>query len=245
MNPNSGQKLRVDAYIIHFLANDKDFAKAFSAAVKNASNLGDKDNAFQTVLDEVRAEMYKNRRLMAKEGEPGYEQVRVDSYHIANSQDQIRKLMREQIKPAIEAGKPVTRIVEDFYKTQPNSNLVPPPGNGIKPPMKAQEPKITSYTAPGGGEIDMGKSPLTHAAKDGAGNAFEVSISNPSGFINEATVTCANGDKVNVSKAAKALLKEIQSAAPKSGFMGIGASPGGLSPIAPHCAPTKQTTKTP
>jgi hypothetical protein len=137
MNPNSGQKLRVDAYIIHFLANDKDFAKAFSAAVKNASNPGDKDNAFQTVLDEVRAEMYKNRRLMAKEGEPGFEQVRVDSYHIANSQDQIRKLMREQIKPAIEAGKPVTRIVEDFYKTQPNSNLVPPPGNGIAPPMDA------------------------------------------------------------------------------------------------------------
>ena len=139
MNPNSGQKLRVDAYIIHFLANDKDFAKAFSTAVKNASNLGDKDNAFQTVLDEVRAEMYKNRRLMAKEGEPGFEQVRVDSYHIANSQDQIRKLIREQIKPEIEAGKPVTRIVEDFYKTQPNSNLVPPPGNGIAPPMSALE----------------------------------------------------------------------------------------------------------
>lgn len=142
-NSNSGLKLRVDAYIVYFLANNTEgFATKFRESVKNEAARNPDTDAFQTVLDKVRLEMHKDTKLMIKQGYPGYDEVRVDSKHISTDLRKIESFIDTGIKDAIVNSandKELKGIVRNFYEngTVPGSKLIPPPGNGIAPPRVA------------------------------------------------------------------------------------------------------------
>lgn len=106
------------------------------------------------------------------------------------------------------------------------------------------DPKVTSYETQG--NIDAGEM-LRHTGQDSAGNSIYAAVSNPSGFVNVATLTCANAEPVNLAiadqKGIKQLLDAVRDAAPSS-FLGITYGEGEPSPLAPLCGPDGSTSKT-
>lgn len=138
------RQLRVDGYILHFLATDVRFYDAFRQAVRSERDRNPNADAFQTVLTATRAAMYSNPALMEQ---GNAERVRLDSRNVSQDLREIRKFLSTDVAAAINELPPhvlfardseITRFYNEIYPDRP-SRLVPPQGHGILPPYATLE----------------------------------------------------------------------------------------------------------
>ena len=143
-----GHQLRVDGYILHFLATDHSFYDTFRFAVRQERTRNPNGDAFGTVLNATRMAMYDDKKLIAGQGN-----VRLNSSNIFDDLKEIRGLLNGDVRYLINEQTPFTftddkgqqssfRIlagVDAFYEDQkqPRTGLVPRQGHGIQPPFRS------------------------------------------------------------------------------------------------------------
>lgn len=136
---------------------------------------------------------------------------------------------------------PIGQLIDQTTPKPPTPTPTPPtaltsPSQDI--PLNPN-PIVTSFKESSGGDIDAGL-PIIREGVDSNGNKFRSNTANPSGYINYANITCANGRQLHVDLTANELITKFREVAPTT-FLGFTLSEGGPSPLAPICDPSNNT----